>query len=499
MQHSPVKKNNTMSNLINEACVKSHQAWVGYREKTYKQRENLLVAIAREIEALGDVLIETAMEETNLPQARLTGERGRTCNQLRAYGKHITDGYWANACIDTAIPDRQPLPKVDIRKVNQPIGPIVVFGASNFPFAYSTAGGDTASALAAGCTVLLKAHPAHLETSRLVASAITKALVSEGLSEDIFIHVEETDFSAGKALVQHPNVKGVGFTGSFGGGMALVKYAQERAEPIPVFSEMGSINPVLILHETYDESLEQKINQLAGAITLGVGQFCTNPGLVFGLKGPVLDKAAHQLGTAISKVGIIGKMLHPGIAKSYVQNYQTALDQQGVEVVARSVEADEPGIGLIAKTSSATFAENKKLHQEIFGPYSLIVECDDLDDLLAVYEHLEGQLTSSIFIEPERHDVQKLAVAKMIHKSGRVIINGVPTGVEVCHSMVHGGPFPSTTDGRFTSVGQDSILRWVRPVCYQSFPDAVLPVALQNDNPLNIARLVNGVWSTASI
>ncbi|HPN71327.1 MAG TPA: aldehyde dehydrogenase family protein, partial [Saprospiraceae bacterium] len=188
-----------MSNLINEACVKSHQAWVGYRETTYKQRENLLVAIAREIEALGDVLIQTAMEETNLPQARLTGERGRTCNQLRAYGKHITDGYWANACIDTAIPDRQPLPKVDIRKVNQPIGPIVVFGASNFPFAYSTAGGDTASALAAGCTVLLKAHPAHLETSRLVASAITKALVSEGLSEDIFIHIEETDFSAGKA------------------------------------------------------------------------------------------------------------------------------------------------------------------------------------------------------------------------------------------------------------------------------------------------------------
>lgn len=483
-----------MSESINKACERSYAAWTTYRSSSYASRETLLDTIASEMEALGDVLIETAMSETNLPQARLTGERGRTCNQLRVYGKHITDGYWANACIDTAIPDRTPIPKADIRKVNQSIGPIVVFGASNFPFAYSTAGGDTASALAAGSTVLLKAHPAHLKTSKLVAQAIASALQKLHLDPDIFIHIEETDFSAGKALVQHPLVKGVGFTGSYNGGMALVKYAQERESPIPVFSEMGSVNPVLIVQEKYDLDLENKINQLAGAITLGVGQFCTNPGLILGIKGATLDAVASQLAKKIGE-SAVGKMLHPGIEKAYVENYTTALAQQGVELLAKSNAEDVAGNPLIAKASSKTFAANPKLHQEVFGPYSLIVECDDLDDMISIYSKIEGQLTSSLFVEDNRFDIQSKLCSEMIHKSGRVVINGVPTGVEVCHSMVHGGPFPSTTDGRFTSVGQDAILRWVRPVCYQSFPDEVLPDALKNGNPLGISRLVNGVWS----
>ena len=487
-----------MSELIKQACDKSYEAWKSFKNASYATRKSLLENIATEIENLGDELIQTAMEETNLPEARLSGERARTCNQLRVYGKHVTDGYWAAAYIDTAIPDRKPLPKADIRKINQSIGPVVVFGASNFPFAYSTAGGDTASALAAGSTVLLKAHPAHLKTSKLVAKAISKALENLNLSQDIFIHIEETDFSAGKALVQHPNVKGVGFTGSHTGGMALVKYAQEREEPIPVFSEMGSINPVVILHENYDDALQMKVAQLAGAITLGVGQFCTNPGLILMLDGPVLEGVAAQLSEAISKSGV-GKMLHPGIEKAYLENYKTALSQKGVELIARSSDEDLPGMAVVAKTSSDNFLSNPKLHQEVFGPYSIIVACKDLEDLLNVYEHMEGQLTSSIFVEPGRFEVQQVFVDVMSVKAGRIIVNGVPTGVEVCHSMVHGGPYPSTTDGRFTSVGQDAILRWVRPVSYQNFENEVLPDGLKNANPLNIPRLVNGVWTSEGL
>ena len=332
----------------------------------------------------------------------------------------------------------------------------------------------------------------------MVASAISKALDSLGLPQDVFIHIDETDFSAGKALVQHPLVKGVGFTGSHTGGMALVKYAQEREEPIPVFAEMGSINPVLILNETFDGALSTKINQLAGAITLGVGQFCTNPGLIMMIDGPILQNVVEQLGESIAKAGV-GKMLHPGIEKAYVENYQSAVSEKGVELISRSSDEDQPGMALIAKTTSANFLENSNLHKEVFGPYSLIVACKDFDDLLNAYDKVEGQLTSSIFIEEGRHEVLKEVVDVMTHKVGRIIVNGVPTGVEVCHSMVHGGPYPSTTDGRFTSVGQDAILRWIRPVSYQSFEDAVLPEALQNENPLGIPRLVNGEWTKASI
>lgn len=487
-----------MNHSIENACERSYLAWKSFKKSSYATRRKLLETIATEIENLGDQLIQVAMKETNLPEARLTGERGRTCNQLRVYGKNVTDGQWANAHIDTAVPDRKPIPKADIRKINQSIGPVVVFGASNFPFAYSTAGGDTASALAAGSTVLLKAHPAHPETSAMVAQAISKALSVMNLSQDIFIHIDESDFSAGKALVQNPKVKGVGFTGSYSGGMALVKYASERDEPIPVFAEMGSINPVLIMHQEFDESLKEKINQLAGAITLGVGQFCTNPGLILIKDGPMLEQVSKHLAEAISKAGI-GKMLHPGIEKSYLENSKKALSQKGVELISKSYDGEAAGMAMLAQTSSEVFEGNPQLHQEVFGPYSMMVVCKDEQDILDTYALIEGQLTSSLFIEDDAHELMSRCFDVMDEKAGRIILNGVPTGVEVCHSMVHGGPFPSTTDSRFTSVGQDAIMRWVRPVCFQSVVDGALPEGLRNANPLGIPRFVNGIWSKDSV
>jgi alpha-ketoglutaric semialdehyde dehydrogenase len=477
-----------------EIDVTMQRAWHAfheYRKRPLKQRADFMRTIATEIESLGDELLITAVSETNLPQARLSGERTRTIFQLNSYANACEKGSWLEARIDTALPDRNP-PRPDIRKMLIPLGPVVVFGASNFPFAYSTAGGDTACAFAAGCPVIVKAHPAHAQTSELVAKAIFNAVKKCGLPDGIFAHIHGAGFEVGKALVMHSFTKAVGFTGSYGGGKALYDWANQRKDPIPVFAEMGSINPVFLLPQKLKESSAATAKLYAGSITLSVGQFCTNPGLVVGLKGKDLDDFINTLGLEIKQVAP-AKMLNPGIAKSYYEKRATALSQENVAVVAvSSVEAMEnQGTPTIARASASAFLNNPFLHQEVFGPYSLVIQCNDIKEMMAVAGSLEGQLTSTLIASEDdiRNNEDLVEAVKNI--CGRFILNGVPTGVEVCLSMQHGGPFPATTDSRFTSVGADGIKRFARPIAFQNWTDDLLPDELKNKNQLGIWRTVN--------
>lgn len=483
---------------IDQVMKRSQSAFLAYRNMKGALRATFLEAIATGIEAIGPALIQQAMEETNLPEARLAGERGRTCNQLRQFAALIREGSWVEARIDTAIPDRAPLPKPDIRKMMAPLGPVVVFGASNFPLAYSTAGVDTASALAAGCTVVLKAHPAHPRTSELVADAIAAAARQTGMPPDTFIHIHAPSFEAGKALVQHPVTKAVGFTGSFSGGKALYDYATQRAEPIPVFAEMGSINPVFILPGALKARSEKVAEQYAASITQSVGQFCTNPGLLVSLQSPELDVFRKQLGEKLAAIAP-GTMLHPGIASNFVRNRAKALSQQQVSLVAESKEApkENQGVSSLASVPASEFINNPVLAEEVFGPYSLLVAASGIQELEAALDKIPGQLTATIIGEDDELATYVGFIQKVANKVGRIIINGVPTGVEVCPAMHHGGPFPATTDSRFTSVGTDAIKRFVRPVSYQNFPDVLLPDELKAGNPMNIWRMVNSEWKKA--
>jgi NADP-dependent aldehyde dehydrogenase len=371
---------------------------------------------------------------------------------------------------------------------------VVVFGASNFPFAYSTAGGDTATALAAGCPVIVKAHPAHAETSERVAQAIKKAVAAAGLPAGVFAHVHGAGFETGKALVTHPYTRAVGFTGSYAGGKALFDWANQRKEPIPVFAEMGSINPVFLLPGKLRTSAKELAAQLAGSITLGTGQFCTNPGLILGVEGPELDLFIRELGAAIEKA-TPGTMLHPGIARAYGEKRGAALSQPEVETVAVAVSrpGENQGVPTVASASSEAFFRNPLLHQEVFGPYSLVIRCSDASELVKAARHLEGQLTTSLMATDQDLREHTVLVEAVKDICGRLILNQVPTGVRVSLSMQHGGPFPATTDSRFTSVGGDGIKRWVRPLAYQSWTEAELPDALKNSNPLGIWRMVNNV------
>lgn len=481
--------------LIDKVLRQAAEGFQTYRKRTGKQKAKFLQAIASEIEALGDPLIRKAMEETNLPEARLVGERARTCNQLRQFAAMVNEGSWVEARVDTALPDRQPLPKPDIRKMMVPLGPVVVFGASNFPFAYSTAGVDTASALAAGCTVVLKAHPAHPQTSDLVAGAIAKAIKSCGEHPHVFQHVHAPSFEAGKMLVQHPLTRAVGFTGSFSGGKALYDYATARKEPIPVFAEMGSINPVFILPGALKARGEKVAEMYAASITQGVGQFCTNPGLMLSVQSPELKNFTEQLASRIRSVAP-ATMLHPGIAENFVRNRGKALKEKGVTLIA---ESDTPsqtnqGVPTVATVKADDFLKNPALVDEVFGPYSLLVVSQSREELFKALEAIPGQLTATIIGEEDELKEYADFIQRVTDRVGRVIINGVPTGVEVCPSMHHGGPFPATTDSRFTSVGTDAAKRWVRPVSFQNFPHDMLPPELQNQNPLGIWRLVNNTW-----
>ncbi len=477
---------------INEIMSASWKAFHVYRKLSLKQRAGFMRAIAKELESAGDELIQTAMQETNLPEARLRGERGRTIYQLESYADACERGDWLEARIDHANPGKTP-PKPDIRKMLVPIGPVVVFGASNFPFAYSTAGGDTATAFAAGCPVIVKAHPAHPQTSHLAAQAIFRAAEKTGMPAGIFAHVTGMSFEVGKALVTHTNCKAVGFTGSYAGGKQLFDWANQRPEPIPVFAEMGSVNPVFLLPEKLAAAAGEVATQCAGSITLGVGQFCTNPGLIIGIDGTDLQQFIHDLGKAIQQT-MPGMMLHQGIADNFANKREEALMQENVHLVAESAQSGEDrctGLPTVATVDGKTFLANPLLHKEVFGPYSLVVRCADAAEMREVTLHLEGQLTATLMATTTDMLSNEELVEAVKNICGRFVMNGVPTGVEVCLSMQHGGPFPASTDSRFGSVGADAIKRFARPLSFQNWPDELLPEELKEANPLGIGRSVS--------
>lgn len=482
------------NNEVNQAMALASEAFKTYSKISGAKKAKFLRTIAEEIEALGDELLEVYSAESGLPQGRAIGERGRTMGQLQAFANHVEAGHWVEASIDTAQPDRQPLPKVDLRKMNMALGPVVVFGASNFPLAFSTAGGDTASALAAGCPVIVKSHPMHAGTGELVASAIIKAAQKTGMPNGVFSNLNSSGIEVGRQLVQHPKVKAVGFTGSINGGRALYDLAAKRDEPIPVFAEMGSINPVVLLPKALKNRAEQIAKTYAGSITLGTGQFCTNPGLIIGLKSEELTNFVNTLAAEIVEVEP-SCMLHPNIAGAYNVNKEKALSQNGIDVLGDYKNNVKSNFAkqAVATVSGDTFLNNPTLHHEVFGPYSLVVQCENESQLETVVSNLEGQLTGTIISDDNEISTYPNIVEAMQNRVGRIIFNGVPTGVEVCPSMQHGGPYPASTDSRFTAVGVDAIKRWVRPFSYQDWPNELLPDALKNDNPLNILRHVNGV------
>ena len=485
---------------VNQAAQLATKAYKEYSKKSGVEKAKFLRAIATQIEALGDDLLNVYTAESGLPKGRAMGERGRTLGQLRAFASHIEEGNWVDATIDTAQPDRQPIPKVDLRKMNVALGPVVVFGASNFPLAFSTAGGDTAAALAAGCPVIVKSHPMHAATGELVASAVIKAAHETGMPEGVFSNLNSSGIEVGQQLVQHPDIKAVGFTGSIRGGRALFDLASKRSEPIPVFAEMGSINPVVLLPKALDNRATSLAKTYAGSITLGTGQFCTNPGLILGVKSESLTNFVNALAEEIVEVEP-SCMLHPNIAGAYEANKANAMSQSGLMVLADYEDDIQPNYArqVVTTVEGETFLNNPTLHHEVFGPFSLVVQCESIDELEEIISKLEGQLTGTIISDQNEISNYSGLVHALQNRVGRIIFNGVPTGVEVCPSMQHGGPYPASTDSRFTAVGVHSIKRFVRPFSYQDWPNELLPDELKNENPLGITRTVNNALTNNKI
>lgn len=475
------------------ACQLANQAFDSYRNLPLEQRACFLETIAENILALGDELITRASQETALPATRLQGERQRTVNQLRMFAQDVRAGHWLHATIDPAMPQRAP-PRSDLRLQKIPVGPVAVFGASNFPLAFSVAGGDTASALAAGCPVIAKAHPAHLGTCELIGSAIQKAVRDGGLPEGVFSLLIDADTRLGAALVAHPVIQAVGFTGSRQGGLALLAIANARPQPIPVYAEMSCINPVYLLPGALAERAELLGQQFIDSLTLGVGQFCTNPGLVLVLAGPDVTRFEKAAATAL-RLKPAGTMLTSGIFRSYQQGLSKLGDQQEVCTLALGqspvVQACQAQ-GMLFTTTGAAFLANPAMENEVFGPSALIVVCQDREELLQVTRRLGGQLTATLHITDTDHADASTLLPLLERKAGRVLFNGFPTGVEVCHAMVHGGPYPATSNALSTSVGSHAIERFLRPVCYQDMPPEFLPPPLQKDNPLGLWRLIDG-------
>jgi NADP-dependent aldehyde dehydrogenase len=458
-------------------------------------RARLLDVIAEQIQRLGDDLLTRAHAETGLPLERLGGERTRTINQLRLFASLLREGAWVDSRIDTALPERQPLPRPDLRRMLVPIGPVVVFGASNFPLAFSVAGGDTASALAAGCPVIVKAHPAHPGTCELIARAINAAVLECDFPAGVFSMLHGGP-EIGRALVKHPLTKAIGFTGSRRVGMALFAVAQNRGEPVPFFGELSSLNPVFVLPDALRTRTEALAEGIKNSALMGVGQFCTKPGVLIAVGGPAFQKFEQRIRELFAEQSL-GTMLSGGIQSNFQGGLRRTGRVEGVELLVNPEEkgAQEKSASAypsLMKTSAANFLRRQELWEEVFGPHLLLVEAEDYAQLLAVATQINGQLTATIHATPDEvRDVRPLASA-LVHKAGRIVYNGYPTGVEVCHAMQHGGPFPASTDSRFTSVGTAAIQRWVRPVCFQNFPDALLPEELQEANPRHITRLVNG-------
>lgn len=492
----PDEFTNVSAGQARQAVEKAAAAFSAYARLHPHRRADFLDAIATEIDALGDELIERAVLESGLPTGRITGERGRTTGQLRLFGNLLREGSWVDARLNRALPDRTPLPRVDLRRMLVPLGPVVVFGASNFPLAFSVAGGDTASALAAGCPVVVKAHPSHPGTSSLVGQAIVSAAQKTGMPDGVF-SLLHADNEVAQSLVAHPAIKAVGFTGSRAGGLALQQVANERPEPIPVYAEMSSVNPVVILPSALAGHADTVATGLAASVTLGVGQFCTNPGLVFLLDSP---KTGYFLATVAEQIraSAPGTMLNAGIHKAFQKGIQQVRVMPGVHVLAESdTDPDDDrteGRPAVLTTTGELFLLSPDLSHEIFGPSSLLVVCATEAELAECLRTLEGQLTATLYAtETELSKSSHNWIEMLQGKAGRVLFGGFPTGVEVGEAMTHGGPFPATTDGgRSTSVGTGAILRFVRPVTFQSFPDALLPPALQNANPLGIWRNVDG-------
>lgn len=473
---------------VDRALAQANSAFYALQGKSGNDIATFLNTLADEIEALGDKLINTAMAETALPEARLQGERARTCNQIRAFAHEAAEGSWVKASIDTAQPERTPLPKPDIRALMAPIGPVVVFGASNFPFAFGTLGGDTASALASGNPVVVKGHQSHPGTATLFAQAIDQAITKCDFPAGTFSLLQSHQNDVGGALVKHPLTQAVGFTGSTGGGRALMDIAASRPKPIPVFAEMGSINPVFILPDALEQKAADIAKGLSASINMGVGQFCTSPGLIVTLSGSFSALLAEEL-SALPK----GCMLNPNIANALTTELARRAQDPNLQILSGGVNSEDdmcPNNTLV-KTSAEYFLATPELQEEIFGPVSLLVECQSMAELLEVSTSLEGNLTATIHTNDYDSAEVRQLVTNVANLAGRVLFNGYPTGVEVCPSMQHGGNYPASSAAATTSVGAPAMTRFLRRVAYQDCPQSLLPDALKDQNPLNIWRLVN--------
>jgi NADP-dependent aldehyde dehydrogenase len=480
---------------IEAACVLAANAAQAFGAMPLAERATFLDAVADAIFDIGDELVVTAMRESGLPRVRLEGERMRTINQLKLFAGELRDGTWLDVTIDTALPDRNP-PRADLRRINVPLGPVAVFGASNFPLAFSVAGGDTASALAAGCPVVVKGHPAHPATGELVARAVGKAIAECGLHEGVFSYLPGRSHELGSALIADPRIKAVGFTGSRSGGLALCRIAAQRCEPIPVYAEMSSINPVVLMPAALEARAESLANAFVSSLTLGAGQFCTNPGLVLAIESPALAKFIEAAKAALGALPPQA-MLTPGIHSAY-RDRVAALDAHaGVTRIASGAASDGTPSrcpSALFLTDAANFVASPELSEEVFGASSVIVRCADVVELAAAIAVLEGQLTATLQMDAGDVEAAAAVLAQLQAKVGRVLVNGWPTGVEVTWAMIHGGPFPATSDARSTSVGTLAIMRFVRPICFQDMPPALLPAPLADDNPWRLPRRVNGDW-----
>lgn len=478
---------------VDQACALAAAAFDTYRETTPEARAAFLEEIADQILALGDDLILRAMAESGLPRMRLEGERGRTMGQLRMFAGVVRLGNYLDVRIDPAMPDRAPLPRADLRLRNIALGPVAVFGASNFPLAFSVGGGDTASALAAGCPVIVKAHSAHPGTSELVGRAIQAAVAKCGMPEGTFSMLFGSGRDVGSTLVAHPTIKAVGFTGSRAGGTALMSIAANRPEPIPVYAEMSSINPVFLMPNALAARGAAMAKGFVGSLAMGAGQFCTNPGLVIAVEGEGLDNFLQVAATELEAVAA-QTMLTPGICDAYGKGVDRLKGHAKVTQVGEGQASMDPNrcqAGLYV-TNAADFMADEALCEEIFGASSLVIRCSNLDEFKAVAETLEGQLTATLQLDEGDYAAARALIPTLERRAGRILCNGFPTGVEVCHAMVHGGPFPATSDARTTSVGSAAINRFLRPVCYQDFPAELMTDAIQDGNPLGLRRLMDG-------
>ena len=485
---------------VDSAVEAAADAFDRYRVLPLEQRAQFLDDIGEELMACAPELLARTSAETALDAARLEGELARTVNQLKIFASTVQQGSFVAARIDRAIPERTPVPKPDVRTMLVPLGPVAVFGASNFPLAFSVAGGDTASALAAGCPVVFKGHPAHPGACELAGRAIVRAVRNNRIPEGVFslLHAEKTD--AGAALVSHPLIRAVAFTGSLSGGRALYDLGCARPEPIPVYAEMGSINPVFVLPEALSERGQTLADSLAASMTLGVGQFCTSPGLIVVIRSAALDRFLGSLENAI-KAKPAATMLHAGIKKNFLD---------GLNALQRCERVTQLGdlpfvpdgcnvVPVLLQTDARTLLEHPELAREVFGPAAMAVVCDSADELYAVAESLTGQLTASVHGEGDDMHRFRALFGILQCKAGRLIVNGFPTGVEVCPAMHHGGPYPATTDSRSTSVGTDAMLRFLRPVAFQGFPQKILPEPLRDRNLRKIWRMVDGELTRADL